>query len=401
MASGRTLVLGALGLTQILAWGSSFYLLAVLAQPIHEDTGWSLAWVVAGLSVGLLVAGIVSPRTGRLIERHGGRPVLAASACLLAAGLAALAVAPTLPFYLMAWAVIGLGMGTGLYDAAFATLGRLYGQAARPSITTLTLIAGFASTICWPLSAWLVAELGWRQACAVYAAIHLLLALPIHLLTIPSLPAPFAGDGSAGVMAAEEPPMVPRHRLILTLLALAISMGSVISVMMSVHMLTMLEAKGLAHATAVTLAALVGPSQVGARAIEMAIGRHHRPIWTLLASVGLVAGGMIVLGLGTQGVLLGLVLYGGGAGLSSIARGTLPLSLFGHQGYAALMGRLAMPNLLAQALTPSLGALAIGWLTVDGLFTILILLGVTNLAIAIALYRITRPPRLAGRGNDG
>jgi MFS family permease len=156
----RVVVISVLGVTQIFAWGSSYYLPAVLAKPIASDTGWSLSWVVGGLSLGLLVAGLVSPWVGRAIARGGGRPVLAVSAGLLAAGLSALALAHSLPAFLIAWLLVGLGMGAGLYDPAFATLGRLYGQGGRSAITTLTLFGGFASTVCWPLSAFLNAHLG-------------------------------------------------------------------------------------------------------------------------------------------------------------------------------------------------------------------------------------------------
>jgi MFS family permease len=166
-------IITALGITQILAWGCSFYLPAVLAKPIAVDTGWSLGWVVGGLSLGLIAAGLVAPKVGRTIEAKGGRPVLVASSILLGSGLATLALAHSLPVYLMAWLLMGVGMGAGLYDAAFATLGRLYGKQARRAITTLTLWGGFASTVCWPLSAYLVEHFGWRGACAVYAAIRM------------------------------------------------------------------------------------------------------------------------------------------------------------------------------------------------------------------------------------
>ena len=184
-APSRAVVISALGVTQIFAWGSSYYLPAVLAKPIAADTGWSLSWVVGGLSLGLLIAGLVSPWVGRAIARRGGRPVLAVSAGLLAAGLSALALAHSLPAFLIAWLVIGLGMGAGLYDPAFATLGRLYGQGGRSAITTLTLFGGFASTVCWPLSAFLDAHLGWRGACLVYAGFQLAVALPAYLFVLP------------------------------------------------------------------------------------------------------------------------------------------------------------------------------------------------------------------------
>jgi MFS family permease len=165
MAVSRPLTVTALGIAQILGWGTSFYFPAVLAEPIVRDTGWSLFWVVSGTSIGLLVAGLISPRVGAVIDRRGGRPVLALSSLLYVAGLSGIALAPNLPVYLAAWVVLGGGMGTGLYDAVFAALGKLYGKDARTPITNLTLFGGFASTVCWPLSAFLAESLGWRGAC--------------------------------------------------------------------------------------------------------------------------------------------------------------------------------------------------------------------------------------------
>ena len=184
----RAIVISTLGVTQILAWGSSYYLLAVLARPIALATGWSFAWIVAGLSLGLVCAGMVSPRVGDAVQRRGGRPVLALSAILLSAGLLALGLAPSLLWYLAAWVVLGAGMGAGLYDAAFATLGRLYGENSRTAIGALTLFGGLASTCCWPLSAALVSHWGWRDACFTYAAIHVLIVLPLYLWLLPVEP---------------------------------------------------------------------------------------------------------------------------------------------------------------------------------------------------------------------
>ena len=178
-------VITALGITQILAWGCSYYLLAVLATLITTGTGWSLQWVVGGLSLGLLIAGLVSPAVGRAIQNYGGRPILAISSILLAAGLIAVGLSQSIAVYLVGWIVIGFGMGAGLYDAAFATLGRIYRERARGAITMLTLLGGFSSAICWPLS-WLhVESIGWRAACLVYAGLQLIVSLPIYLLLLP------------------------------------------------------------------------------------------------------------------------------------------------------------------------------------------------------------------------
>ncbi len=184
----RRVVITALGIGQILAWGTSFYFPAVFAEPIVAETGWSLGTVVAGTSLGLLVAGLISPQVGRIIDKRGGRPVLLASSLFYAAGLAGIGAAPALPVYLAAWVLIGLGMGTGLYDAVFAALGRMYGSEARTPITNLTLFGGFASTVCWPLSAFMIEHAGWRAACFVYAGLHLFLVLPLQMAVVRAAP---------------------------------------------------------------------------------------------------------------------------------------------------------------------------------------------------------------------
>ena len=286
-------VVAALGVTQILAWGCSYYLPAVLAQPITMASGWPLPWIIGGLSLGLLVAGLCSPMVGRAIERTGGRPVLASSSALLDAGLVVLGLAPNLPAYLAAWLVIGVGMGAGLYDAAFATLGRLYGADARAAITNLTLIAGFSSTVCWPLSALLVQSLGWRGTCLAYAGLQLLLAFPIHLRLVPRLPTARTCDDEAVGLARPQPAPVSRDRSIrFLLLATGLTLGTVIQSMMGVHLLTILQARGLDLAAAVGLGALVGPAQVAARVIEKLLGARLHPIWTMLASALLLAAGL-------------------------------------------------------------------------------------------------------------
>jgi MFS family permease len=260
----RRTVIAALGVTQILAWGSTYYLPAVLAEPIARETHWPLTWVVGGLSLGLLVAALVSPRVGRTIEKHGGGGMLAASAVAIGAGQIGLALSPNLAVFIAAWLVIGVGMGAGLYDAAFATLGRLYGHDARSAITTLTLFGGLASTVCWPLSAAMVAALGWRETCLVYAAIQLVGALPLYMFAIPR----HAITNAAHVDRAPEwgtPRLQNPPGALLALLVVTLTLASSLSSLVSVHLLTFLQSGGLALGAAVALGALVGPSQVAAR----------------------------------------------------------------------------------------------------------------------------------------
>lgn len=387
----RAVVISALGICQILAWGSSYYLIAVLAEPIARDTGWSLGTVVGGVSVGLLVAGLASPRVGGLIELYGGRRILAASAVLLAAGLGTLAVAQDLATYGAAWLLLGLGMGCGLYDPAFATLGRLYGLDARRAITTLTLFGGFASTVCWPLSALLVETLGWRGACLAYAAIHLCVTLPAYLFLLPrEAQRPRIARAKPGQHSGGSSPPLPRRRALVVLVGAALMLSAVLSTVMSVHLLTILQARGVSLNEAVALGAVVGPSQVGARFLEMLIAHRHHPIWTKAASAGLVAAGVIALWAGLPVIAVALILYGAGIGLESIARGTLPLALFGAEGYAALMGKLALPSLLAQAAAPSAGALLLSHAGASGALLAIVAVALCNVLLVAVLVRAVR-----------
>lgn len=382
-------IIPVLGVTQILAWGSSYYLLAVLAKPIAEDTGWSLGWVVGGLSLGLLVAGIISPRVGDNIQRLGGRLVLATSAVFLALGLIGLALSPSLPIYVISWLVLGIGMGAGLYDAAFATLGRLYGQQARTAITTLTLFGGFASTACWPLSAMLVSHFGWRDACLIYAGIHLAVLLPLYVFALPKEPTqatPVGAHAASDLGKRANGPVCPGERLLFALIALVITISSMISALLSVHLLTILQARDIALAAAVALGAIVGPCQVGARAIEMLISRFHHPIWTKLASTVFVATGVGLLWIGFPIVAAALVFYGCGIGIESIARGTLPLAVFGQHRYPSIVGRIAMPSLIMQAASPSLGSVLIERLGASGALGTLFTVALVNVLLGIVLF---------------
>ena len=386
------IVVPALGFAQILGWGTSFYFPAVFAPPIVAGTGWSLAWVVGGVAIGLLVAGLISPRIGVLIDRHGGRPVLAASSLLFAAGLAIIGAAPNLAIYLIGWVVMGAAMGAGLYDAAFAALGQLYGHAARNPITNLTLFGGFASTVCWPLSAFMIESLGWRGGCFVYAALHLCLAMPLQLV-MPAMRGRASTTAPPGSEQSVAPAVrLPHETLVLALIAVVMSIAAGIGSIVVVHLLIFLQARGVDLAVAVALGTLFGPAQVGARVIERLFGQHYHPVWTMIASCLLMAAGLTMLLASVPVLALVILVYGAGYGISWIARGTLPLALFGPARYPILMGRLAFPSLVVQAAAPAAGAFAIERIGTDATIAVLTALALVNVAAIAALFLLCRRP---------
>jgi MFS family permease len=386
----RRVVVSALGVAQTLAWGTSYYLISVLAKPIATDTHWPMEWIVGGLSVGLMVSGLVSPNVGRLIEARGGRPVLAASALLLAAGLLVIGMAPNLPVFIAGWVVLGLAMGAGLYDPAFAALGRLYGEHARSAITNVTLFAGFASTVCWPLSAFLVERVGWRGTCLAYAALAVLVILPLYVFGFPrEAPHAIAAHGPA----RQTDGWHGQWCALITFAAI-MTLASVITTVVSVDLLILLQARGLGLAEAVGLGALFGPAQVAARVAQAAIGNRAHPVWTLVAStVGVTLGLGMLMG-GRAVIAAGILLYGAGSGIRSIARGTVPLALFGRDGYAALIGMLAMPVLVAQAASPAIGAVLMRHLGAEGTMAVLcVAAGANVLLTAMLLVSVRRRQR--------
>lgn len=386
--SERTRTISVLGIVQIFAWGSSFYLLAVLAAPVEAETGWSAGLVSGGLSVGLLAAGLVSRRVGRVIQAQGGRRVLSTGMGLIALGLVIMALAQSEVVYLLAWLLTGIGMGAGLYDAAFSTLGRIYGAGARGAITALTLWGGFASTVCWPISAFLVEALGWRGTCLAYAALHLCVTLPLCWFALPRVPPELAHRVGGAPEGGRPAHMDPRFWC----MALTGILLAVLSSLWMVHLMSILTSLGHSLAAAVSLGALIGPAQVGARVVEMmGRGRHH-PIWTLLVSTGLILFGFAGLELGLPAAAA-LIAFGGGNGLWSIARGALPLAVFGPEDYARIMGQIAMPVLLASSAAPLAGAVLVARIGPEGTLGVLIALSLAALAVSLTLYALIRRDR--------
>jgi predicted MFS family arabinose efflux permease len=347
-----TIVL-ALGTTQTLAWASSYYLPAILADPIARDLGISSNWVFAAFSASLVLSAVLGPRIGRQIDQVGGRSVLAASNLAMAAGLALLGVSQSIWTMATAWLLLGFGMGCGLYDAAFAALGRIYGEAARKPITGITLMAGFASTVGWPLTAFGLAHLGWRDTCLAWAAAQLVIGLPLNLLIIPPVPA------STNKAAAAVKPQIPIDRP-MVLLAIAFAAAWSVTGAMAAHLPRILEATGATPLQAVTAGALIGPAQVAARIVEaFVLSRHHPLLSTKLACITHPLGAAIIglAGGGTASVFA--LFHGAGNGILTIARGTLPLAIFGPANYGYRLGLIGAPARMAQAGAP----LAFGLLT--------------------------------------
>jgi MFS family permease len=362
----RTPVVAALGTAQTLAWASSYYLPAVLGVPMARDLGVAMPAVFAAFSAALLVSAAVGPWAGRTIDRLGGRPVLMATNALFALALLGLAAAPSAAAVVLAWALMGLAMGAGLYEAAFAALVRLYGRDARGPITGITLIAGFASTVGWPLSAWMETRFGWRGACVGWAVLHLGLGLPLNAL----LPRPpFVADaGPTGTPEAAAPgrdaeasPASASAPATLSLLAFVFAATWFVSTAMATHLPALLQAVGASLAAAVAAGSLVGPAQVGGRLLEFGVLRRVHPLLSArLAALGHPLGVGVLLLAGPVAAPLFALLHGAGNGILTIAKGTLPLALFGPQGYGARQGWLVMPARLLQALAPFLFGLAIG-----------------------------------------
>ena len=357
----RSVVVATLGTTQTLAWGSSYYLPAILAQPIATGLGLSRATVFGVFSGSLLLAAVLGPAVGRAIDKNGGRGVLVLSNLVLGAGLILLARSQGVVGLAVAWMALGVGMALGLYDSAFATLTGLYGRAARGPITGITLIAGFASTIGWPLSAALDASLGWRGACLTWAAINLLIGLPLNRFLIPPAPPP-EHLAEPDIEAATAP------RGAMPILAFVFAATWFVTGAMAAHMPRLLEIAGASTTGAIAAAALVGPAQVAARLVEFGALRFVHPLISARIAAALhPLGAGILLAIGAPAVMVFALCHGAGNGLLTIAKGTLPLVIFGPAGYGQRNGILAAPARAAQAASPLVFGLLIDRLGVGAL----------------------------------
>lgn len=391
-------VILALGVTQVVGYGTLYYAFAVLAPRMTASFGWAPEWTYGGFAVGLLAGGMAAPFTGRLIDRFGTRPVMTAGSALAGLSLLAVAQSEGAVGYVAAMIVLEIVSTMVFYDAAFAALTQLRGAGARRSISQLTLIGGFASTLFWPLTTALLSSFDWRDIYRFYAVLHLGLCVPLHLLVLPGRtnrtvlapPPPGQAAPAEGYLRDEA------RRRAFALLALAFSLQGFVVSAMSVHMLAMLQGLGLSATVAVGIGAMVGPSQVAGRLVEMLFGASLEPVTTAWVSALLMPLGLLLLLVGGMtATLAGLfaIAYGISMGLGSIVRGTVPLQLFGPAGYGAMLGKLSAPGLVVKAAAPLAFAMLIERV---GLTPATILLIGLSAVAALALFLLAhglRPPR--------
>ncbi|RTL47862.1 MAG: MFS transporter [Bradyrhizobiaceae bacterium] len=343
---GRQLpVILALGTSQTLAWASSYYLPAILANPISHDLGISSNWLFGAFSASLVISGVLGPRVGRQIDLVGGRKVLCASNLVLASGLALMGLSASLWMLAAAWLVLGVGMGLGLYDAAFGALGRMYGTNARRAITGITLIAGFASTVGWPLSSLGLTTIGWRETCYAWAAAHLFIGLPLNLLLPSSHRLP-----KVERQAAKPKILIDRTMI---LLSFAFAAAWTVTSAMAAHLPRIVEMFGATPAQAIFAGMMIGPSQVAARVLEAGfLSRFHPIISSRLACITHPIGACVIGIFGGGAASAFALLHGAGNGILTIARGTLPLAIFGSENYGYRLGLIGAPSRVCQALAP-------------------------------------------------
>jgi MFS family permease len=360
-------VLG-LGITQTLSWASSYYLPALLAASMAHDLGLATHWLLAAFSWALVVSALMGPVAGWAIDRWGGRPVMSLASVGFAAGLGLLSQAQGAGQLVLAWSLLGMAMAGGLYEAAFATVVKFDPAGARRAITGITLMGGLASTVGWPLTAWLSHELGWRGACMVWAALHVGINLPIHLWLRSRSVQPDKAQANSAQALSLSPSSLPgalplpahHHRRAAALLASTFALTWFISTAMAAHLPVLLQAQGMTLATAVWLGSLLGPAQVLARMAEYSLLKHVHPLLSArLAAAMHPLAALLLLALGAPAGVGCVIMHGAGNGVLTIAQGSLPLVFFGPQGYGLRQGMLMLPARFVQALSPLLFGLAL------------------------------------------
>lgn len=385
-----------LSLTQILCWGMLIYPPVLTMPHVAADHSWSLAFCMAGFSLGLVTSGILSPIVGGLIDRHGGNIVMSLGALAGACGLALLSVADQRPTYLASWLLIGAAMASTLYDPAFTTLARLFGTSARRQITFVTFAGGFASTVGWPTTQVLLAHGGWRGTYLTFATIMACVIAPLHAFALPRSVAVAPSPVVASSLPVPEQPLRPEGWPFI-LLAAAFALYAFILSGVTSNLLAMLERGGISAATVVTIGALFGPAQVGARLIDFLLAGHTHPLWIARGAIGLMTLAFAMLafvGISVPVAALFCIAFGAANGVMTIARGALPLLMFGAAGYGRVIGRIARPALFVQASAPFVVASAVERFSDP----VVIEIGMVGALAALGCFLAIRAPDAAPRG---
>ncbi|HEY2629128.1 MAG TPA: MFS transporter [Usitatibacter sp.] len=355
-------LVGALGVGQIISWGSLYYAIGVLGPPMRTELGVSELFLFGSFTAGLLVCGALAPTAGRAIDRLGGRKVLPLGSVVGALSMLVLAAANGPIVVVVGWALAGASMAATLYDPAFATLSQHAGERYRRAVTALTLLGGFASTVFWPLSHVLLESFGWRTAFAIYAALHLLVCLPIHAFVIPRRARPLVETNSTREQGERSPAF---GQPALAWLNASFAIANLVVGVIAVHMVGLLTGAGLTDGQAVGISVLMGPMQVAGRIIEISFLRHvQATVVGIFAFALIIAAIAMLAGVSGGGVLavMFVVAYGSGNGIFTIVRGAAPAEMYGSAGLGELLGYLSRTSSYARALGPATypGMLALG-----------------------------------------
>jgi hypothetical protein len=385
-----------IGITQLIAWGTTYYLPAVLKAQFMAELGLSEAFVFAGVAITLIVSALLAWPMGRFMDAVGAGRILPFGSLFLAAGLIVLGFSVNPMGYAVAWLLFGFGMAMAMSNAVFAALAQIAGQQARRGIVIVMLFGGMAATVFWPITLWLDALIGWRNVCFVYAAIHVVLCLPLHVVFVAKaterrLRQDLRQDEARGLVRPSQ------HRAASLLLLVALAGNGFVSWGLDLHLIALIESFGLTTAVAVGLAALKGPATLLSRLSDIVGAGRISPMASALAAGVLIPAGLmlaLLFGSGMAAALLFVVIYSFGTGLMTVARATLPLSLLGAKGYAVIMGRLTLPTQIVYALSPVAFSLIIGKVGATGALLLCLLVSIGSLGALWALGRLARQSSL-------
>lgn len=382
----------ALGATQIIGYGTLYYSFSILAPAIASTFDVNVEWIYGTISLALLAGGLISPWAGGLADRHGAARVMSLGSIGAAAALAVCGLASNTVMFLAGMILVELASAFVLYSTAFAFLAQTTGSQAQRSITYLTLIAGFASTIFWPLTSWMLGSLQWQQVYFGFAILNLLVCLPLHLWL--SRFARIAAGRPAGAAIIQAPMSVDNGNVVFILIVLGFSLAGFVSAATLFHMVPMLGLLGLGTA-GVWVATLLGPAQVASRLTNMVFGKDiPAPALALLSAVTmpLALGTLALAAPSTIGAAAFAIIFGFGSGLFSIVSGTLPLAIFGTTGFGKRLGWIGLGRLGLSALAPFALSLALGAIGPKPALWMLATAGLLCVGVFAEVLRRCRPP---------